>query len=32
MEDSGLPLTVSAFAFGAACAGKEGVAAKQIER
>lgn len=32
MEDSGLPLTVWAFAFWQACAGKKGVSAKQIER
>jgi len=32
MEDSGLPLTVWAFAFWQACASKKGVAAKQIER
>lgn len=32
MEDSGLPLTVWAFAFWQACASKKGVSAKQIER
>lgn len=32
MEDCALPLTVWAFAFWQACAGKKGVSAKQIER